>query len=284
MPTRTTFDSNVGDKLFALSDADRHALFAAFRDHRFSFYLTGEVFEETLCLAETSYATQLLPGQARWLLNLLSFGRFLADWREISAKEVAGNRSPFASAKIASTVRSVLKELAAGRIEPVVKTMAMDARKRKEANVASYRELQDIVRDIKAAKSRTKASRITFDEFRDEYWARRGREIVLRFLREGGAKDPESRVDGVLKNLGRYPYTQTHMTVHVAILWRYYVDDRRVHEGDVHDAGLLVQMVGLDVLVSDDKALRETFPLIHSSPKRILTFDEFMAEVRRSPS
>jgi hypothetical protein len=237
------------------------------------------VLEETIATVESGRT--LLPARARWLLDVDHSGRMLADWREIAQRELRGEGARFAPASRARRATELLDAIGRDRVPPLARAMAEATRRRKDADWARFREVQDHARASRRSARSTPATEMTFERFRAERWAPYERDVMARLLRRAGAPDADERADRIVADWRRFPYNRAHMAVHATLFWRHHVADRKVKAGDVYDAGLLVHMVGLDVLVSDDAAIHEMFPAVHDPPKRILSFADFIAEATR---
>ena len=88
------------------------------------------------------------------------------------------------------------------------------------------------------------------------------------------SEDSIASFSEAIERPSEFPYTWSFARTDAALLYRYLVQNRRVHEGDVFDADRLVCLADLEGLVTDDQGLREICDLVWGAERTTITFKE----------
>ena len=76
---------------------------------------------------------------------------------------------------------------------------------------------------------------------------------------------------------------QTAWAIHAYMMARIVMNiafNRKIRDGDAHDAHHYASACYADVFVTEDGAFRDTLAIIPNSPVTVLSFDEFAAQLR----
>jgi len=272
---RVLFDNNVGDNYDQLSPMEQTLFAATFHSHKFSLYMHYDLLEETTRLSESPQRGHLLSKRITWLLDL--GGRLLADGCDIIESEIAGNTRIFEPAGEATELRAALKRVAASgntfTSKPLPPHDSLPQRifQNEKAQQASFRRMIGNPADAKKDYP-------SYSAFKTK-WLLPNLTLAATNVFEEWKLD-KTKLDLVVSNPSRFPYFHLHLEIYFCWVYLVFIENMRVGEGDSHDRDHLLYMHGLDLLVTDDKRLTRLFHLVHAPPKRVVSFNEFMASVK----
>lgn len=203
-------------------------------------------------------------------------GRLLNRPECIVASEMAGQVDLLMPDAVVNQVKAVLRQIAGGHVPASARKIADAAQEKKIKARDYYKGHQSRLRQIASSKEMSALAGTTFEEFYQRYWTKHGYSFVNQFCNVYEVPDPDSIAVRVLSEPDRYPYSTAFLKIIAYALYHYLVTDRRVDEGDMYDFRQLTYMEGLDLLVTDDRKLREIFTQVGAPTKRVLTPAEFM--------
>ncbi len=272
---KVLFDANIPNAYEAWPDKkQKKNLDELLKERIYVLFPSGEFISETLAMIGTS-SEKLLRPRIEWILASIGGPLFL-HWGEILLNELNGDKTVYVDEELQN---HFIRHLELVGVDPSVENL-LSLKQRitaeKLESKAFYKNLQDNIRNSVL----TNKKELDFQEFHERYWERWKLETLIELYERLDASDPIASAKSAMVNIDNLPYTGAMMKIYSAMFYRFYIEDRSLKkEIDIYDAGQLVYMAGLDILVTEDSRLREVFNMTYQPPKLVLSFKELLEHV-----
>jgi len=268
-PSTTIHDTNVVSSIEALPSVEREAVLEALQG--VPLVTSMEIIEEILAVAEKRDHEQL-EVRARFLLSATRVPPF-REYPDVVRGELRGHPPPQIPREKNEQFRSALMGLLDGtaplrRLRP----LAGEIREEKQSDLSKNRQIREEFR-AKAREVGCRTQPTSFEDLHQRYWQKNAGTMdgIL------GLGDTGVSFAAALQQPDRYPFTRALARVQTALLYRHLVEDRKPDKGDVRDGGMLVHLVAADILVTEDRGLREMAGHVWGTERKVLTFAEHRA-------
>jgi hypothetical protein len=254
---RVYFDNDVSDHLTNIFENDlniRKLITKSFSSGPLVLYLSLDLIDELVSIVETNRPQKLFQNAA--LLSGLMRGRWLSDIEDIIVSELNGNTKIFPSALTSRKAEQRLNEMTKGIIPPRALETARRLRETKQQWNSYYKNIQDQIRDIADGISRD-------EDFQSFHAKLRNKSILFKLIENLQVGITELKKKDIIEKPNSFPYCHLLSLTYSAMLYRYYVMDRNINnEPGLYDGRHLVYMHGLNLFVSGDRKLRDTFGMV----------------------
>jgi len=283
MSIKIAVDNNFFDNFILLPKHERDKLIRAFKNNTLSFYPNEELFKEVFGLLQTKRRDKLSTF-AVCFLEMMNH-RILKDRYEIILSELnlSDDESPFLNRKQVEGIKErffeVINLKKTDAISEDYHNILIKIQQEKEKQ---YKEADEMKKDhaerLKSIKG--KIPHMAFEEFHNkEYSVNMRRNLISSIFERKEIKLEADKISTICDHFNSYPYTNTWLKAESAVMYRMFLEKRKVEPSDYYDRFYLIYLAKLDYLISNDKGMGELGAYVFDGQKKVVRLNEFIEDV-----